>query len=93
MTTLHSMAQRRRAPRMSTLRNAFAAALACALIAGCGGEEDAAADAQTAIAQDGDGSAAAQAPIVAPPGTGGCGDSETGEGRPCTLNSKLDCAP
>ncbi|MBB1597770.1 hypothetical protein A9973_27265 [Achromobacter sp. UMC46] len=85
------MAQRLCAVRLPALTKVLATAMASALIAGCGGDEGPDTDAEAAA--QGDGSAAGQVPIVAPPASGSCGDT----GLPATqlpaLNSKLDCAP
>jgi hypothetical protein len=66
----------------SALKTMLAATMACVLIAGCGGDEE-----------PGDGSAAAQAPILAPPSAGACPDGGTDAAQPPALNSTLDCAP
>lgn len=91
MTTYLSMARPLHALHMPALTKALAAVMACALIAGCGGDEGPDTDAQAAA--QGDGSAAGQIPIVAPPATGSCGESGAPAAQPPALNSKLDCAP
>lgn len=68
--------------RASALKTVFAAAMACALIAGCGGDDE-----------SDDGSAVTQTPIVAPPSAGACPDGGTDAAQPPALNSTLDCAP
>lgn len=73
--------------RAPALKSALAATVACALIAGCGGDEG------SDAAQAGDGEAAAQVPIVAPPSGGSCPDGGTDATQPPPLNSTLDCAP
>ncbi|MNL52612.1 hypothetical protein D3C87_1758060 [compost metagenome] len=81
MTTSHIRSVGLRA-RASTLKTMLAATMASVLIAGCGGDEE-----------PGDGSAAAQTPIVAPPSAGACPDGGTDAAQPPALNSTLDCAP
>lgn len=79
--------------RASALKAALAATMACALIAGCGGDDEPEDDAPSTAAQTDDGSAAAQTPIVAPPSAGACPDGGTDATQPPALNSTLDCAP
>ncbi|MEN5163721.1 hypothetical protein [Achromobacter kerstersii] len=90
MTTFLSLAA---GWRVSALRRALAATMVCALVAGCGGDEDSDSDTPSSATQAGDGSAAAQVPIVAPPSAGACPDGGADAAQPPALNSTLDCAP
>lgn len=79
--------------RASALKAALAATMACALVAGCGGDDEADGEMPSPTAQASDGSAVAQTPIVAPPSAGACPDGGTDATQPPALNSTLDCAP
>lgn len=89
MTTLSSLAGKW---RVSAISRALVAMMACALVAGCGGDDDSDGDAPAPVTQAGDGSAS-QAPIVAPPSAGACPDGGAQAEQPPALNSTLDCAP
>ncbi len=94
MTYFLSLPKGFRTLRKQTLKNMFAATMLCALIAGCGGDDDDSdAGPETVPTQASDGSAAAAVAIVAAPATGTCGESGTEVPAPHALNSKLDCAP
>lgn len=90
MTTFLSLAA---GWRVSALKSALAATMACALLAGCGGDEDSDGDTPASAEQAGDGSTAGQTPIVAPPSAGACPEGGTDAAQPPALNSTLDCAP
>ncbi|MFM0735395.1 hypothetical protein PQQ52_33450 [Paraburkholderia sediminicola] len=95
------IARHRRSVGWRAVLSAFLACATCALIAGCGGnnngESNAAANQQAPVngnsAPAGAGGASDPVPIVALPASGPCAASGTPALQAPGLNSQIDCAP
>ena len=95
------IAQHRRSVGWHVRVSALLACSACALIAGCGGNDgggsNAAANQQAPVngnsAPTGAGGASDPVPIVALPASGPCAASGTPALQAPRLNSQIDCAP